>query len=523
MDSTLTTYITLVVISGVLNLFLGIYVYLKRHLYSNLYILFILNMAAKTIYCFGYAFSLTSSTLAQIRFWSVVQYCGMPFAPALGVLFVLKYLGYKIKKWHVATLMAFPALALLANATNEFHHLHYKVYKVHETLGAPYNYIEVGPSYIVMGTFILVCFIISLLLLFSRLNDAGKSYRTQIWSLIMAHLIPMVTSFLYLIGVTPPGIDPVPMVVGITSILMWWAIESTRLLTIMPVAKDAIFQSISDGVLVLDKPGRLVEYNTSCQRMFPGLNRSLFGQPLEAIWKAMFGPSSRVPEPGDQAQELEVNVAEPEERVYQIRLSPLIESENRSSKGTVMIISDITEFKRMQRMLERHAYYDDLTQILNRRAFFERCEKSVGQAEKENFRLTAILFDIDHFKQINDTYGHHAGDQVLLHVARTCEACLPPDALFARYGGEEFVIALFGRAAKEGCEIAEQMRQKIAEQPVWVDGVVIHATSSFGVADTIEPSAGSLQRLLHAADMALYEAKRGGRNQVRTFIPQSAC
>ena len=209
MDSPLTAYMTLVVASGVLNLLMGCYVVAKRHLYEKIFTYFILATAATTIYCFSYAFSLTSSTLEQLRFWSVMQYFGMPFAPPFGLMFVLKYLGYRVTRARVAALLVIPTLSLLSNATNELHHLHYKKYQVHETFGAPYNDIEVGVTYIIHGSFTFVCLLSGLLLLCSRWKDTAKTYRPQLVSLIGAHLIPMVTSFLYLVGVTPAGLDPV--------------------------------------------------------------------------------------------------------------------------------------------------------------------------------------------------------------------------------------------------------------------------------------------------------------------------
>src|SRR5690606_7508262 len=123
-------------------------------------------------------------------------------------------------------------------------------------------------------------------------------------ALAFANLIPMTTNILYLSGVTPEGIDPVPMVVGLSSVLIMWAIESSRMLTVFPVAMDAVFYSIGDGVVVLDRSGRLVEFNESCRRMFGGLDRSMIGQPMERVWSAMFGPRPPAPDLGAGAQQL---------------------------------------------------------------------------------------------------------------------------------------------------------------------------------------------------------------------------
>jgi len=520
--SELTAYIALVCVSGVVNMLLAVYVFANRKHYGKISAYFVLGVAAMAVYCLSYAFSLTSSTLQQLRFWSVMQYFGMPFAPAYSLLFVLHYFGYRLSGWKIAAWLAIPSLSLVSNATNEWHHLHYKEYKIHELRGAPYNDIEVGPTYIIMGCFILVCLLGSIVLLFSRWRDTDKAYRPQLLSVACANVIPMTTSFLYLVGVTPEGIDPVPMVCGASALLMYWAIESSRLLTIIPVAKDAIFHSISDGVIVLDERGRLVEYNESCGRMFGGLNRSMLGLPLDAVWSALFGGSATVPQPAADSEELEVVANGGEERVYQVRISPLQQNVKRGMPGTVMIISDITELKQLQRKLEKHAYYDDLTQIFNRRAFYERCEESFARAGREKAPFTTILFDIDHFKMVNDVYGHHAGDEALLHIVRICNASLTDDMLFARYGGEEFVLALYGWTAEYGKKFAERLRERIASQPLVVNGREISITSSFGVAETKEHAAGSLQELLRRSDEALYEAKRNGRNRVCVYEGRTA-
>lgn len=182
-----------------------------------------------------------------------------------------------------------------------------------------------------------------------------------------------------------------------------------------------------------------------------------------------------------------------------------------------MIIADITDVKRLQRQLEQRAYYDELTQIFNRRAFFERCEAAYAEAKQEGTPFTIILFDIDHFKQVNDTYGHKAGDLALIHVVKACRSCMKDHILFARYGGEEFVIALSGSSVREGQAFAEELRQRIESPPLAVEGQIIRVTSSFGVAESSRRADESLSHLLHLADHALYAAKRSGRNQVQVY------
>jgi len=256
--------------------------------------------------------------------------------------------------------------------------------------------------------------------------------------------------------------------------------------------------------------------------MFRRLDRTMLSRPLNDVWSAMFGAGASVPDLESGAQDLEVLADGEEERIYQVRISPLQQNMKRGIPGTIMIISDITELKQMQKKLEQHAYYDDLTEIYNRRAFYELCEEMFARAGRENAPFTTILFDVDHFKKVNDMYGHHAGDLALVHTVRICGENLEEDMLLARYGGEEFVLALYGRTADFGKQFAEKLRERIASQPLVVDGTVIHLTSSFGIAEYPGHGAKTLQDMLRCSDEALYEAKRNGRNRVCVYGSQTA-
>jgi diguanylate cyclase (GGDEF)-like protein len=183
----------------------------------------------------------------------------------------------------------------------------------------------------------------------------------------------------------------------------------------------------------------------------------------------------------------------------------------------LLIFTDITELKTLQVKLEHQAYYDELTQIFNRRAFFQKCEQEFAIAIKAALPFTVILIDIDYFKKVNDTYGHHVGDQMLKHVVKVCQSQLKEDMLFARYGGEEFVIALKERTAIEGEALANQLRKSLETQPLINEGEVISVTLSCGAAEARQVTKQTLNQLLNKADKALYSSKREGRNQVRIY------
>ncbi|WP_419392984.1 histidine kinase N-terminal 7TM domain-containing protein [Cytobacillus praedii] len=510
MHSQLTAYITLVSTSGVLNLYLCFYVFLKRHKYTNIANFFILYTAAIAIYCFSSAFGLVAVTLEQIKFWTIIQYVGMPVSSPFGLLFIMRYLGVKITKKRCMALLLIPFISLVMVATNDWHHLHYKVFEIDLSLGAPFIYQEIGIWYIVHGIFTFGCMFVALLLVFYHWKETAKVYRPQLITLMFGQFVPIITAFIYLVGLTPSGIDPVPMILWLSSLLYLWAINSSRMFTIMPIAKDAIFNSINDGVIVLDEAYRLIEYNQASKKMFPKLNKTLIGMNFKKVWFELSGSS--FPSKLDTATQVIHFGYDHMKRIYQVRTSSLEHANN--NKGQLLIFTDITEVKRLQMELEHQAYYDDLTQIYNRRAFFQKCELAFAAARKTSSPFTIILIDIDYFKRVNDTYGHSVGDQMLIHVVQVCQVILKEDMLFARYGGEEFVLALKEGPEIKGEDLANQLRKSVEAQPLITDQGDISVTLSLGVAESAIDAEETLYQLLNKADQALYLAKRNGRNQV---------
>ena len=159
---------------------------------------------------------------------------------------------------------------------------------------------------------------------------------------------------------------------------------------------------------------------------------------------------------------------------------------------------------------------DHLTGICNRRHFLERFQTEWCFAVRHKVFLSIAILDLDHFKQINDTYGHAAGDQVLSEFALRIEGSIRVEDLLARYGGEEFVLLLRQTSAKEARLVSERMRATIADHPFELDGgKSVRVTMSVGVAtlDRFE-EAPPPARLLELADRQLYRAKEGGRNRV---------
>lgn len=512
MNSQITAFLSFVSVSGVLTLFLWFFAYMKRTEIRGARI-FMWYMAALSFYIFGYAFELTSDSLAKIKFWITVSYIGMPFAPVLGLLLTLNYVGRRVSVKAAACMLIIPFITLIMVATNDLHHLYYKSLELLEGHPLPFVALEIGEWYIVHGVYTFGSMLAAFIVLLSQWRQTKRAYRPQLVTLICGQLLPMVTAFLYLTGVTPAGLDPVPVVMCVTSSMYIWALVTTRMLTVIPIAKDRIFESMREGVLVLDHAERLVDFNGAAVRMLPALGASMLGEPARAVWQRIAGTPLPEEQPIGEIEQDIIFLREQLVRHYQLRSSP-VRLRKGELAGSLLMLIDITEQKQLQQQLEHQAFYDGLTQIYNRMPFIIRSRELLDEALRLGKPMSVILFDIDFFKQVNDNYGHETGDRIIVHVVGVCRRWLGPDMLFARYGGEEFVIALPAATIGEAGQLAERMRQALESEPLHMrEDEAIAVTSSFGVAQA-DGARDTLENMLRKADAALYESKRNGRNRV---------
>ena len=163
----------------------------------------------------------------------------------------------------------------------------------------------------------------------------------------------------------------------------------------------------------------------------------------------------------------------------------------------------------------RLAEHDPLTGVLNRRAILARLRAEFAKARQSGEPLSLLFLDLDHFKHVNDSYGHRAGDQCLRGVIGPIAGELRQGDALGRYGGEEFLILLPGAAASDAEIVAERIRRRVQEMPMLVSGTRIGLTVSLGVA-AVDPEVAIPDDLVERADAALYRSKSGGRNQVST-------
>ncbi len=201
-----------------------------------------------------------------------------------------------------------------------------------------------------------------------------------------------------------------------------------------------------------------------------------------------------------------VNIKTGESRTFMVKATKFPEEEE---ELYIVSMSDITDMEEEAKTLERLATTDPLTKIYNRLKLNELLAFEVKKSDRYKLPLSLIMLDIDHFKEINDTYGHDVGDEVLVKLCESIAAVIRETDIFARWGGEEFMIMLPNTSLDGAKTMAENLRKTVESANFGKAGTI---TASFGVSEYIPDS--NMREMLKKVDDALYAAKRGGRNMV---------
>lgn len=183
----------------------------------------------------------------------------------------------------------------------------------------------------------------------------------------------------------------------------------------------------------------------------------------------------------------------------------------------VEIMRDFAQLVIDELELRLQANTDSLTGAMSRRSFATEAAREIALAQRDGTDLSCALIDIDHFKSINDNYGHSVGDLVLQRVVATCKSELRAPDYMGRLGGEEFAVMLPGASRDLALEVAERIRKAVAAMVIDVSAGKIDVTVSIGLAARTAVE-NSIELLLESADIAVYKAKSGGRNQTVCFV-----
>lgn len=287
-----------------------------------------------------------------------------------------------------------------------------------------------------------------------------------------------------------------------------------------------LFETVPQGVVYHDAAGRITSANAAAQRILGLKLEQLQGlKPMDPRWKSIREDGSDFPGAEHPAMvaartlapvnEVVMGVAVPDRGFAWLKVNAIPLMEAGELKEVYATFEDITAQVLLTQELRAKATTDELTRLVNRRTLFERLAIEYERVRRNpGLRCCLLAIDIDHFKRVNDTWGHAAGDVVLRHVAQTMKQQTRRIDIAARVGGEEFVIVLPDTSVDNALALAERIRASIEGTPADTGDQQIAVTISIGLS-AISADDPNDRAALERADLALYEAKHKGRNQVR--------
>ncbi|NMM28952.1 MAG: diguanylate cyclase [Glaciimonas sp.] len=298
---------------------------------------------------------------------------------------------------------------------------------------------------------------------------------------------------------------------------------------------NAIHTRMTDYAMVtLDQLGRVEAWNESIGRVTGFDSEALLGQPYSIFYPSKPGTRehllNRLREADENGWSLDEGIrqrADGSQFWGSAMISPLRNRDQPPDVGGYselrdpaycLIIRDISDQREARERQRKAAFSDYLTGLANRRAFFEAAELELERSKQSTRPTAMIMFDADHFKAVNDRFGHPAGDAVLRHLAAALSGTFRVVDVVARVGGEEFAVLLPSTDLAAAAAVANRLRTLVEAASVMVDGEPIRYTVSAGVA-AMDDRLGRLDNLMQRADQALYAAKARGRNRVDCWTP----
>ena len=429
-----------------------------------------------------------------------------------------------------------PVLSVTAAFTNSWHHELWTGFVLEP--GNAMLYLH-GPIFWLMIGYSYLLLLLGLLVVVLAFGRHDRAYRGQFGSVLIFALFPVVGSLIYVAGLSPvPGLDPTPILFAITAVGLAWALLRQGLLTVVPIAQETVLHNLHDGVLVLDSAQRIAMVNRTCLRWL-GLHGALVGKPATEVlkpWPALMRAIN------GEIDDQELLIDHPVARYVDMRRA-IVTDERGRQRGQVLVLRDVDDLRRadmelreanaqlttqlatiqsLQEGLREQALRDPLTGLYNRRYLEETVGRELARAQRNHESLCLLMIDMDHFKTLNDEYGHAAGDQVLRWFGDLIRTKLRPGDIACRYGGEEFVLIMPTATLAGGVARADEIREAFGRLVATASNNQYGAvTLSVGVA-VYPDDAKTATELRRKADAALYVAKRTGRDRVVAYSEQIA-
>ncbi|MGB3294713.1 MAG: histidine kinase N-terminal 7TM domain-containing protein [Phormidesmis sp.] len=476
------------------------------------------------IWCSFSTFAYLSLNETARIIFNRATYLGICFFPTFWLIFALQHAHHDrwISRRMQLLINVIPTMTLMMVLSDPWHRLIWKSATL-RLQPFPQLVINHGPwIHYVAIPYAYLMLLTGFGIMLSAAFDGSQLYQRQTLMLLGAALIPFVCNVLYMVsGIRLYGLNLTPVGFAIAGLLVHRGLFHTQFLNAVPISYRTVFLNTTEAVILLDMHERIVDLNPSA--IAEGGHRleaeSVIGKPFESVFSDYRTLLSKADKNPEFTRTIPVPTRlnepypdQPLERFREVKVRSL-RSPGGRRVGRVIIIRDVTSKKQRQVQLEAFAYVDSLTGLSNRRRLEVTAEKIFdmppGQMSLADVPIALLYIDLNHFKSINDGYGHDVGDAVLQYFAKCLENIVRQGDMVVRLGGDEFAALLYNADRAVAMEVRSRLKKALNKTAI-IAGHCFNLSASIGVA--YYPIHGkTLQDLLRRADRSMYREKRSIR------------
>ena len=483
---------------------------------------FLFLMACAWVWVANFTAETAIQSFEGKMFFAYIEFIAIALLPVSWVYLVLAYTGKVWKKRYRLLLWVIPILTNLVIWTNSFHHWFMGAPRITQ-LSSPFQVLYMDYKfwfYFIHAPTGYLYVLIALVILMRSMIKTGGVYRAQGRLLLLAIVLPSLTDVLYVAGFSPVKYyNYTTAVFSLSGIILVWALFRFRFLDLLPLARDVVMDHLNDGMIVFDHKKRIIYTNLMIRKTFH-ISETVLGEPL-AVENEL--ASKIAPLFQETYAQVDMETNDPPDHFFDLQVTPVRNQQNLHI-GWVATLREITERVQLFKQVQALSFQDGLTGIYNRRHFIDLCKREISRIQRSpNLIACVVMMDLDYFKIINDTYGHAAGDAVLISFTQAAQELLREYDIFGRLGGDEFALFLIDVNLMEAFVIVERLRASIKALEVSYGGQKITFNASFGIVSTRQLVQEDLkiEEMLEVADRVLYRAKQTGRNCVMAFEDQA--
>lgn len=506
---TFVPYLWVTIVLSAIIMFLMVYVFKNRNILGGRYFFVTLILAFFWIAAQG--MEMSAQTLQIKLVWANIQYIPILCITCSYFLMSLRFTGNKLlkNKWLYPALFVFPAAINIMLWINKISYLFRQNISL-DTSGS-FSTIskDFGPMFPFLAAFNYIIVFLTCIVLLKAIKDKISIYQSQLKLLLLSVAFPVIANMIYITRIITLRVDPTPIVFSLSSIAIFYNIFRFKLFNVIPIARSMILDNMKIGIIVLDLQGRFLDINPAARKMLDLKSKniigSLFVDKLNHLPECIHAFKSQQETVIETDSDCMKNNA-----CHEISFTVLKRSDDEPI-GWVIQVYDITSRKISEKIVQHAASHDPLTGLPNRAYFKTLCNSMIEKTKKTGSDLAVAYVDLDNYKNINDTYGHDVGDNVLDIIARRLVKALPEKSIICRIGGDEFVAMIPNANSpadlyKIGEDILDSIKKKIPKA-----GTNIYITASIGFC--IYPDDGAdIEDLLRMADKAMYKVKMNNKN-----------